>query len=76
MAPTLIHDLSSPKKIIMVMVTMTGYMKLIVDATPLAMLAYPIRRVIDVSVRSALKRTIFQASSNDVILRVFLLQNA
>ena len=76
MAPTLIHDLSSPKKIIMVMVTMTGYMKLIVDATPLAMLAYPIRRVIDVSERSALKRTIFQASSNDVILRVFLLQNA
>ena len=60
----------------MVMVTMTGYMKLIVDATPLAMFAYPISRVIEVNARSALKRNIFQASSNDEILRVFLLQNA
>jgi hypothetical protein len=67
MAPTLIHDLSSPKKIIIVMVTITGYIKLIVDATPLAIFAYPIRRVIEVIARRALSKAIFQASSKDEI---------
>jgi hypothetical protein len=56
--------------------TITGYMKLIVDATPLAMLAYPISRVTEVMALKELRRTIFQTSLKESSRRVFFLQKA
>jgi hypothetical protein len=55
---------------------MTGYMKLIVDAMPLEMLAYPIRRVIDVIALRALKSRTFHISLKELRRRVFFLKNA
>jgi hypothetical protein len=55
---------------------MTGYMKLIVEAMPLAIFAYPISSVIDVTERRMLNSTIFHTSSNDDNLRLFFLQKA
>jgi hypothetical protein len=45
-------------------------MKFIVDAIPLAILAYPSRRVIDVIERRRLRSTTFQSSSKEDSLRV------
>ena len=50
---------------IMVSATMTGYMKLMVEAIPLDMFAYPISRVMEVIALRELKRSIFQVSSNE-----------
>lgn len=69
-------DLCSPKKIIIDKATTTGYIKLIVEAMPLAIFSYPIRSVIAVIERRALKRTTFHTSSKEVSLRVFFLQAA
>ena len=66
-----IHDFFSPKNTIMQRVTITGYMKLIVEAIPLAILAYPIRSVIDVIALSALSKIVFQASLKELNRRVF-----
>ena len=58
------------------MATITGYMKFMVEAIPLAMFAYPIRRVIDVSALRKLNRTTFHTSSNDESFNVFFLAAA
>jgi hypothetical protein len=57
-------------------VTITGYMKLIVEAIPVAILAYPIRRVIEVRALRALSKTVFHASLKELKRSVFLLNNA
>ena len=64
-----IGDFLSPKKSIIQAATTTGYIKLIVEATPLEMLAKPISSVMAVIERRALRRTIFQNSSAEAILR-------
>ena len=72
----LTNDLLSPKNSIIQAATTTGYIKFIVDAIPLAIFAYPSRRVMDVTDRRILSTTTFQASSNDESLRVFFLDAA
>ncbi len=66
-------DLFSPKKSIMQAVTTTGYMKLIVDAIPLEMFAYPYSSVMEVTALSMLRIIIFQASSRDDMRSVLFL---
>ena len=56
--------------------TITGYMKLIVDAIPLEMLAYPMSRVTEVIALRALRRKIFHPSSNELMRRVFFFAKA
>ncbi len=54
-------------------VTTTGYMKLIVDAIPLEMFAYPYSSVMEVTALSMLRIIIFQASSRDDMRSVLFL---
>jgi hypothetical protein len=56
--------------------TMTGYMKFIVEAIPLDILAYPISRVIDVIERRRLRRTIFHVSLKEFKRKDFFLHKA
>ena len=70
------HDLCSPNMNIMHKATITGYMKLIVDAIPLEMLAYPMSKVTEVIALRALRRKIFHPSSNELMRRVFFFAKA
>ena len=70
------NDLFSPKKSIMHIVTITGYMKLIVEAIPLEMLAYPMRSVMEVMDLRILSIAIFHPSLNELMRRLFFLKNA
>ena len=55
---------------------MIGYMKLMVEAIPLEILAYPMSRVIDVAARRILRRIIFQVSLIELNRRLFFLKKA
>ena len=58
------------------MVTITGYIKFMVEEMPLDMFAYPIRRVIDVMARSILSTRIFHVSEKELSRSDFFLHAA